>query len=106
MNFNPESHKKKIEFSEFPSMNFFKFCTYQDIPFFILNTDFHKIKSNDFFTINFEPFCTSLENVSICFFLKYGRRTIKTLLIDLQVLKKITEGNPQNGKKHRKNVLH
>ena len=55
---NTKSHKTKIEFFEFSSVSFLKFCTYQDITFVNVNTDFHKIKSKDFF-------CTLLENVSI-----------------------------------------
>ena len=44
VHFNAKSHKTKIEFFEFPSVNFLKFCTYQDITFVNLTTDFHKIQ--------------------------------------------------------------
>ena len=46
VNFNAKSHKTKIEF---PSVNFLKFCMYQDITFVNLNTDFLKILLKDFF---------------------------------------------------------
>ena len=68
VNFNGKCHKTKIEFFDFPSVNVFKILYVSRHTFVNLNTDFHKIQSKDFFNINFEPFSTLLENVSMYFF--------------------------------------
>ena len=66
--------KQKLNFSSFLRWKFLKFCTYQDITFVSLNTDFHKITSKDFFSISILNLFVHCSKMYRCIFFKIRQK--------------------------------